>query len=96
METYVSESLYLRVKKLENIKGETIAIYKDILSTFLFDSANIIYKQGLEAIYSFVDDKEQDKYINALYHYTTVKPVNVKETRRRIADKLIDDNKYAF
>ena len=96
METYVSESLYLRIKKLENKKGDAIAIYKNILATYLFDSASIIYKQGLEAIYSFVDEKEQDKYINALYHYTTVKPVNVKETRRRIADKLIDDNKYAF
>ena len=95
-EAYVAESLYLRVKKLEGVKKETIAIYKDILDTYIFDSANIVYTQGLEAIYSFVDEAEQDKYISALRYYTSVKPVNVKEARRRIADKLIADNKYMF
>ena len=96
-ESYVAESLYLRVNRLQNLKGEEAGkIYKDILDVYLFDSANIIYNQGLEAVYSFIDEKEQDKYIKALRCLTKVKPVNVKESRRRIADKLIDDNKYMF
>ena len=28
--------------------------------------------------------------------FTNVAPVNVKEARRRIADKVIDDNRYNF
>ena len=96
MESYVAESLYLRVKKLEKYKGETISVYKDMLDSYIFDSANIVYTQGLEAIYSFVDNQDRDKYINALRYYTEVKPVNVKESRQRIANKLIDDNKYMF
>ena len=95
--SYVSESIYLRVKKIESIKGEKASeIYRDMLDSFIFDSANTLYNNGLEAIYSFVDTNDQQKYINALRHFTTVMPSNIKEGRRRIADKLIEDNKYSF
>ncbi len=97
MESYVAESVLLRVKRLEFVKNaDTHKLYKDILNVYLFDSANIVYKQGLEAIYSFVDEAEQCKYIKALRCFTKVKPTNVKEARQRIANKLIEDNKYMF
>ncbi len=97
LETYISESLLLRVEKLQKMKGEEAGkIYKDILDVYLFDASNVIYGQGIEAIYSFIEESEQNKYINALRYYTKVKAVNVKEARRRIADKLIEDNKYMF
>jgi alkylation response protein AidB-like acyl-CoA dehydrogenase len=97
MESYVAESVLLRVKRLESVKNaDTHKLYKDILNVYLFDSANIVYKQGLEAIYSFVDEAEQCKYIKALRCFTKVKPTNVKEARQRIANKLIEDNKYMF
>ncbi|NPA68278.1 MAG: acyl-CoA dehydrogenase [Chlorobi bacterium] len=97
MQSYVAESLYLRVNRLQTLKGEEAGkIYKDILDVYLFDSANIVYNQGIEAIYSFIGENEQDKYIEALRYLTKVKPANIKEARRRIADKLIDDNKYQF
>ena len=97
MESYIAESLYLRVNRLQDLKGEEAGkIYKDMLDVYLFDSSNIVYKQGLEAIYSFIDEAEQEKYINALRCLTKVKSVNIKEARRRIADKLIKDNRYQF
>ncbi|MCF6184066.1 MAG: hypothetical protein L3J56_05485, partial [Bacteroidales bacterium] len=97
MESYVAESVYLRVKRLQKIKGEESGkIYKDILDVYLFDSSNIIYNQGIEAIYSFIDESEQESYLKALRCLTKVKSVNIKEARRRIADKLIEDNKYMF
>ncbi len=97
MESYVAESLYLRVKRLQDLKGEDAGkIYKDMLDVYLFDSSNIIYNQGLEAIYSFIDENDQEAYLKALRCLTKVKPVNIKEARRRIADKLIDDNRYQF
>ncbi|NOZ36323.1 MAG: acyl-CoA dehydrogenase [Chlorobi bacterium] len=97
MESYIAESFYLRVKRLQNIKsGKAADIYRDMLNVYLFDSANIIYKQGIEAMYSFIDESEQEDYLKALRCLTKVKPFNVKEARRRIADKLIDDNKYMF
>ncbi len=97
MQSYIAESLYLRVHKLQNLKGDAAGkIYKDILDVFIFDAAGIIYKQGTEAIYAFVEENEQDAYLKALHALTTVKSMNFKESRRRIADKLIDDNKYLF
>ena len=95
-ESYVAESLLLRIKKMETVKGGNLDLYKDILDAYIFDSANVVYKNGLEAIYSFIDEANTDKYINALKYYTAVKPVNVKDGRRRIAEKIIDDNKYMF
>ncbi len=97
MLAYVAESVYLRVRKIEKIKGEAAAkIYRDILDVFLFDSANIISNRGIEAVYSTLDENEQAPYLNAVSYLSAVKPSNVKEARRRIADKLIDDNKYCF
>ncbi len=96
MLSYVAESFYLRVKKLEATKGEAISIYKDMLNSFLFDAANEIYNQGMDAIYSMDDADMRDKHIQALRCFTTTQVVNVKEARRRVADKLIDDNKYMF
>ena len=97
MESYVAESLYLRVKRLQETKGkEAGELYKDILDVYLFDSSNIIYNQGIEAIYSFIDENEQDAFLKALRCLTKIKPVNVKDARRRIAEKLIDDNRYQF
>jgi len=97
MVSYVAESIYLRVAKLEKINSEkNIDIYKDILNTYLFDASNEIYKHGLEAIYSFVDENDREKLIKALRYFSNVFPTNVKDARRRIANKLIDDNKYMF
>ncbi|MCP4178422.1 MAG: acyl-CoA dehydrogenase [bacterium] len=95
-ESYVAESLLLRIKKIETIKGGNLELYKDMLDAFMFDSANVVYNKGLEAIHSFIDENETDKYTNALKYYTTLKHVNIKEGRRRIANKLIDDNRYMF
>jgi hypothetical protein len=97
MLAYVSESLYLRVKKLEKTKSEEqMKIYRDMLNVFLFDSANIISNRGIEAVFSTLDENEQEPYLNAVSYLSSVKATNVKEARRRIADKLIEENKYMF
>ena len=97
MQLYAAESTMLRVQKLESKKGtDQVAIYKDILDVFVYDAAYRIRKHGMDAINSFVEGDEHCKILNAVNYYTTVAPVNVKLARRRIADKLIEDNKYNF
>jgi len=74
MESYVAEFSYLRVQRLQETKGEKAgAIYKDILDVYLFNSSNVVYKQRLEAIYSFVDETKQCRYVKALRCFTKVK-----------------------
>ena len=97
MQTYVAESAALRIEKMDKTLNNTnIGVFKDILDTLQYESGQILYKAGLDAIMTVVTDDEQDKYINALTHYTSVKPANFIQARRNVADKLIEDNKYTF
>jgi alkylation response protein AidB-like acyl-CoA dehydrogenase len=95
METYVSESLLLRVTKLENLK-EIKPVYRDILDVNVYDTAEIVRKSACDAIYSFASPETTTSLIKAIEALTTVRGVNVKDARRRIADKLIEDNRYGF
>lgn len=97
MTVYGAESTLLRVEKLEGIKGaETIALNKDMLDVYIYDSACNINKSAKDAINSFVEGKEQQIMLDRIDLFTKVAPVNIKDARRRIADKLIDENTYCF
>jgi alkylation response protein AidB-like acyl-CoA dehydrogenase len=95
METYVSESLALRVEKMEALKGNAV-VYRDILDVNMFDTAEKVRKAAYDAFYSFESSENAAKLIKAIDSLTSVAGVNVKEARRRIADKLIEDNVYKF
>ncbi len=97
MHTYAAESTLLRVEKLaEKYDEKKLAIYKDILDVFLFDTAYRINKIGIDAVNSFAEGDEQAGMLMGMKRFTKVNPVNVKEARRRIADQLIDANQYNF
>lgn len=97
MNTYVAESTMLRIQKMEGRQTSvSISLYKDILDVYIFESASLIYKHALDAIYSINDETMTDKLIKGIQVFTKVPGVNVKDARRRIADKLIEENKYCF
>ncbi len=97
IQIYAAESTLLRIEKLESMKGEEyVKIYKDILDVFVYDAANIVHKAALDAISSFTEGDEQEIFLERINMFTKTALVNVKEARRRIADKLIDDNRYNF
>ena len=95
METYVSESLSLRVAKMENM-GKNDPVYRDILDVNIFDTSEIIRKSAYDAIYSFASEEVAPVLITATDNLTKVRGINVKDARRRIADRLIGDNQYKF
>jgi alkylation response protein AidB-like acyl-CoA dehydrogenase len=95
METYVSESLALRVEKM-SITKQNGSLYNDMLNVNVFDTAGIVRKSALEAIGAFSTPESCPILIKAIENLTRVECVNVKEARRRIADKLIEDNSYKF
>lgn len=98
MQVYAAESATLRLKKLENMKGrEAVSVYRDIVDVFVYDAADTIYKCGKDAINSFAKDPDyHDRLMHYLQRLTNVRPVNVRDARRRIANKLIEDNHYRF
>jgi hypothetical protein len=97
IQLYAAESTLLRVVKMQEYKGEEeIKIYKDMLDVFIYDVAARINKFASDVTYSFAYGEVRELLEKGISHYTKVAGVNVKEARRRIADKLIDENKYCF
>ena len=95
IETFVSESLLLRVIKLSEQNNDA-AIYKDILGCYLYDAADRILKSGKDAINAFAEGDEQRMILMGLRRFTKAQPFNSKDARRKIADLLIQKTAYAF
>jgi alkylation response protein AidB-like acyl-CoA dehydrogenase len=93
IEVYLAESLALRIQKRENILGEDAAgLYRAILDVFVYDAANKLRKCAMDAFGSM----EISEFHEITEKMTNPGMVNVKELRRKIAAKLIDENKYTF
>ncbi|MDT8309766.1 MAG: acyl-CoA dehydrogenase family protein, partial [Bacteroidales bacterium] len=93
MQSYIAESTLLRVQKLNNKNGAQ-QIYRDIADTFIYDAASRIQKSGLDAINSLIEGDLRIKITEGLMKLTQAKPVDVSETRTRIADVIIEENRY--
>jgi alkylation response protein AidB-like acyl-CoA dehydrogenase len=95
IDTFLAESALLRASKLTDQRGAAATAFElDIMRTNLYDAADRINKAGKDAINAFADGDEQRMMLLGLKRFTKVEPFNSKEARRRIADKLISDNKY--
>lgn len=95
MNVYVAESVLLRVMKREQM-GLDVSSYRDMLDVYVYDTAELVRKQALDAVNSFAQDQTLKLLTKGIECFTFVEPVNVKVARRRIADKLIEENKYCF
>jgi alkylation response protein AidB-like acyl-CoA dehydrogenase len=97
IELYVGESLELRVEKLVSTKGEDACeLQLDMLRVWLSDSAERIHKAGRDAIFAFAEGDEQKMMLNGIKRFTKTDPFNTKNARRRIAAKMLTENKYCF
>jgi alkylation response protein AidB-like acyl-CoA dehydrogenase len=95
MEIYSSESLALRVEKIEKLKGSS-QVYRDILDVNMYETSHLIRKSASDAINSLTGGDNLYRLMEAVEILTRVEGLNVKDARRRIADKLIEDNMYRF
>ncbi len=97
IETFHAESALLRLIKLAERNGETgTTIQLDIVRTYIYDAADKINKAGKDALNSFAEGDELRMMHIGLKRFTKTEPFNSKDARRRIAAKMIADNKYAF
>ena len=92
IETFMAESLLLRVMKLSEAKHASI--YQDILGCYLYDAADKINKYGKDAVNAFAEGDEQRMILMGIKRFTKAQPFNSKEARRRIANELIDQKQY--
>ena len=97
IETFVAESILLRVIKLADKVGkEKAAIQIAMMGCYLNDAVDTVAKCGKESINAFADGDEQKMMLLGLKRFTKSEPFNSKDARRLIADKLIGDGKYGL
>ncbi len=95
--TFNAESALLRVIKMTDKQGDAAtSLQKDMMNCYLNDAVDAVNKAGKEAINAFADGDEQRMMLLGLKRFTKTAPFNSKEARRRIADKLIAENKYPW
>ena len=97
METFIAESTLLRLMKMADKQGAAaVQLQADIAHCYLNDAVDKVNKAGKEAINAFASGDEQRMMLLGLKRFTKTEPFNSKDARRRIADKLIAENKYTF
>ena len=97
IETYVAESVILRVEKRIGLLGEDAnALYKDMAFIYLNRAVEKVNNSGRSAITSFAETDELRVMLMGLKRFTKIEPMNLKDARRRIADELIAKNDYTF
>ena len=97
IQLYAAESVLLRVKKMQSLKSEDqFKVYQDILDIFVYNTAASIRNNARDAAYSFAFGDVREQLEKGIERFSLVAGVNVKEARRRIADLLIDENRYCF
>ena len=95
IEAFNAESALLRAMKLVDQRGESACSFElDIMRSYLYDAADHINKFGKDAINAFAEGDEQRMMLLGLKRFAKVNSFNSKEAKRRIAAKLISDNKY--
>ncbi|MBX7107309.1 MAG: acyl-CoA dehydrogenase family protein [Chitinophagales bacterium] len=92
---YACESMVLRIEKLQST-GHDVALLQDMLQVFLHDSVIRLETSARNAVESFAEGDELKMMLVGLKRFTRMEPFNCKNARRRIAGKLIAENRYCF
>ena len=77
-------------------ENENAGIALDCTKVFLCDAADRISHAGKNAINAFAEGDEQRMMLMGLKRFTKTDSYNTKEARRRIAAKLLEEQKYFF
>jgi alkylation response protein AidB-like acyl-CoA dehydrogenase len=97
IEVFHAESALLRAMRLVADRGEAAAALPlDIARTYLYDAADRINKSGKDAINAFASGDEQRMMLLGLKRFTKAEPFNAKDARRRIAARVIAEDRYAL
>ena len=97
IETYVAESVLLRVEKLVSMRGEEACKEQlAMMRVYINDACDKIGIYGKEALNSFAEGDELRMMLMGLKRFTKQQPFNPKAARQVVAEKLIAANKYCF
>jgi alkylation response protein AidB-like acyl-CoA dehydrogenase len=97
MDAYAMESAILRAQKLAAAQGEAAAArYLDITRVFCNDAVERIDARAKNTLAGMAEGDELRTLLAALRRFTKLTPVNTIAARQRIADVMIEANKYVY
>jgi alkylation response protein AidB-like acyl-CoA dehydrogenase len=97
MDAYAMESAILRAQKLAAAQGEEAAArYIDMTRVFCNDAVERIEARAKNTLAGMAEGDELRTLLTALRRFTKLTPVNTIAARQRIADVMIDANKYVY
>jgi alkylation response protein AidB-like acyl-CoA dehydrogenase len=94
--TYIAESTVLRTQKRFEAQPENSEVQLEMMKTLILDFGDRINKCGKDALYAFTEGDEQRMMLMGLRRFTKTEAHNVKESRRKVADALIQSEEYCF
>jgi len=97
IELFVCESVLLRTERAIAVKGEeACALQIDMTRTYISDALERINLSGKHAITAFNEGDVLRVMLMGLKRFTKYEAYNTIAARRRIADKMIEENGYCF
>lgn len=96
IEIYAAESAVLRTEKRAQREGEdALSFQKSLTSIYLHEAADKILVAGKNAL-NAIAPNNYAQALQTLQVLTQTQPLNAKNLRREIAEKLIEEGKYTF
>jgi alkylation response protein AidB-like acyl-CoA dehydrogenase len=97
MDAYAMESAILRAQKLAASQGEAAAArYIDMTRVFCNDAVGRIEARAKSTLAGMAEGDELRTLLAALRRFTKLTPMNTIAARQRIADEMIEANRYVY
>ncbi|MFY0600675.1 MAG: acyl-CoA dehydrogenase family protein [Cyclobacteriaceae bacterium] len=97
IEIYAAESTILRTEKLMSLYGdEGSKLYQNMASLYLYEAVAKIKNHGDEAVACFTEGDELKVMLMGMKRFTKTNPVNTRNLRRGIAEKMIEQNAFPY
>ena len=97
IDTYLAESIMLRVEKLVSMKGEEACAEQiEMVKAFFYEASHRINKSATDALNSFAEGDELKMMLMGLKRFTKHEPLNIKSCYQKIALRIIENNEYCF
>lgn len=94
---YAAESTVLRTEKLMARYGDGGSqLYVDMARLYLHEAVQLVKDRGDEAVACFTSGDELKVMLMGMKRFTKMNPVNTRDLRRAIADKMIAENKFPY
>lgn len=97
MDTFAMESAILRAQKLAAAEGEAAAArYLDMTQVFCNDAVQRIESRAKNTLAAMAEGDELRTLLAALRRFTKATPMNTVSARQRVADVMIQANKWTY